>query len=143
MSAPTPQPARPEKPKSRAGLWITLAALAVIALVAAFVVPKLTSGQEKPAADANSGASTSEPVTVKLGVNDIAEAHWEVLVELAAEENIEVELVSFTDYTTPNPALAAGDIDINKFQHVRYLAQHVATQGDDLVPLGATEIFPI
>lgn len=140
MSAPTPQPARPEKPKSRVGLWVTIAIVAVLAVIAAFVVPKLTQSSD---ADAKPAGGSEEVTKVKLGVNDIAEAHWEVLVDLAAEENIEVELVSFTDYTTPNPALASGDIDINKFQHVRYLAQHVATQGDDLVPIGSTEIFPI
>lgn len=134
----TEHPARPEKPKSRLGLWIGIAVAAVIAVVAAIVTPALLNSN---AAASGENGNTTE--TVKLGVNDIAAGHWEVLVDLAKEEGIDVELVSFTDYNTPNPALDAGDVDINKFQHLRFLAQYNATQGGDLVPLASTEIFPI
>lgn len=135
----TERPARPEKPKSRLGLWIGIAVAAVIAIVAAIVTPALLNAN--PAENNGENGATVE--TVKLGVNDIAAGHWEVLVALAKQEGIDVELVSFTDYNTPNPALDAGDVDINKFQHLRFLAQYNATQGGDLVPLASTEIFPI
>ena len=138
MSTETPE--RPEKPKSRLGLWIGIAAAAVIAVVAAILTPALLN---QNAAASNTGEAAAQVETVKLGVNDIAAGHWEVLVQLAEQEGIEVELVSFTDYNTPNPALDAGDVDINKFQHLRFLAQYNATQGGDLVPLASTEIFPI
>ena len=135
----TERPARPEKPKSRLGLWIGIAVAAVIAIVAAIVTPALLNANSA----GNNGENDASVETVKLGVNDIAAGHWEVLVDLAKEEGIDVELVSFTDYNTPNPALDAGDVDINKFQHLRFLAQYNATQGGDLVPLASTEIFPI
>ncbi|MDI6023664.1 MetQ/NlpA family ABC transporter substrate-binding protein [Leucobacter sp. UT-8R-CII-1-4] len=135
----TERPARPEKPKSRLGLWIGIAVAAVIAIVAAIVTPALLNANSA----GNNGENGASVETVKLGVNDIAAGHWEVLVDLAKEEGIDVELVSFTDYNTPNPALDAGDVDINKFQHLRFLAQYNATQGGDLVPLASTEIFPI
>ncbi len=142
MSEQTPttpaRPARPEKPKRRLGLWIGLAATVVVAVVAAVTIPALTASKEAPAEE---GAAAVQ--TVKLGVNDIGAGHWEILVDLAKEEGIDVELISFTDYNTPNPALDAGDVDMNKFQHLRFLGQFNATQGAELVPLGSTQIFPI
>lgn len=131
-SQPAPErPVRPEKPRRRVGLFATLGAVVVAAIVAAFAIPALISAQSE------------DEKTVRLGVNDIALEHWDVLVDLAKKEGITVKLVSFTDYNTPNPALDAGDIDLNKFQHVRYLANYNAAQGKNLVPIGATEIFPI
>jgi len=136
MSQITPSTERPEKPRSRLRLWTVLAVVVVLAVAAAIVVPNLTARSAD--ADAASGRTT-----VRLGVNDIGKEYWDVLVAKAADEGIDVELVSFTDYNTPNPALSAGDIDINAFQHVRYLAQYDASQDEDLVPLGATAIYPI
>lgn len=132
------RPARPEKPKRRLRLWIGIATVAVVAVAAAIAIPALTAAKPAPTDESGTVATS-----VKLGVNDIAAGHWEVLVDLAKEEGIDVELVSFTDYNTPNPALAAGDVDITKFQHLRFLGQFNETQGEDLVPLSSTEIFPI
>ncbi|MEV0246582.1 MetQ/NlpA family ABC transporter substrate-binding protein [Nocardia sp. NPDC050712] len=80
---------------------------------------------------------------VRVGVNDLAQPHWEVFKKKAAEQGIEVEYVNFTDYNQPNPALAQRRIDINKFQHVRYLANYNVRNNDTLVPIGASEIFPL
>src|SRR5262245_54607625 len=63
---------------------------------------------------------------VRIGVNDLALPHWEVFQKKAAEAGITIEYVSFSDYNQPNPALAQGQIDLNKFQHVRYLANYNA-----------------
>ncbi|GAB4587584.1 MetQ/NlpA family ABC transporter substrate-binding protein [Nocardia sp. IFM 10818] len=80
---------------------------------------------------------------VRIGVNDLALPHWEVFKKKAAEAGITVEFVNFSDYNQPNPALKQGQIDLNKFQHVRYLANYNARNNDTLVPIGATEIFPL
>lgn len=80
---------------------------------------------------------------VRIGVNDIAQPHWDVYQRKAAEQGITVEYVNFTDYRQPNPALAQKRVDLNKFQHVRYLANYNVANNDTLVPIGATEIFPL
>ncbi|QLY33529.1 MetQ/NlpA family ABC transporter substrate-binding protein [Nocardia huaxiensis] len=80
---------------------------------------------------------------VRIGVNDLALPHWEVFRQKAAEAGITIEYVSFSDYNQPNPALAQGQIDLNKFQHVRYLANFNARNNQNLVPIGATEVFPL
>ncbi|MEV6426835.1 MetQ/NlpA family ABC transporter substrate-binding protein [Nocardia sp. NPDC051463] len=83
------------------------------------------------------------PDVVRVGVNDIALPHWAVYQKKAAEQGITVEYVNFTDYNQPNPALSQKRVDLNKFQHVRYLANYNVRNNDTLVPIGATEIFPL
>ncbi|MBF6059588.1 methionine ABC transporter substrate-binding protein [Nocardia terpenica] len=80
---------------------------------------------------------------VRIGVNDLALPHWNVLKKKAAAQGIAIEYVNFSDYNQPNPALSQGRIDLNKFQHVRYLANYNARNNDTLVPIAATEIFPL
>lgn len=135
------KPTLPEKKKSKTGLIVGLAALVVAIIVAAvIIVPGLLNGGQEKADAAGSG---EDRVTVRLGVADAGKSSWTVLIDKAAAQGIDIELVSFTDYSTPNPALSSGDIDINKFQHIRYLAQYNAAQGANLVPIGASEIYPI
>lgn len=49
--------------------------------------------------------------------------------EVARGEGLEVEVIEFTDWTTPNVALEAGDIDINYFQHQPFLDNAIAERG--------------
>lgn len=80
---------------------------------------------------------------VRIGVNDLAQPHWDVFKSKAAAAGITVQFTNFTDYNQPNPALSQGQIDLNKFQHVRYLANYNARNNDTLIPIGATEIYPL
>ncbi len=58
-------------------------------------------------------------------------------VNTAAEEakarGLDVEVVEFSDWTTPNVALAAGDLDLNFFQHAPFLANANKQSGTSLV----------
>ncbi|HEY0188918.1 MAG TPA: MetQ/NlpA family ABC transporter substrate-binding protein, partial [Cellulomonas sp.] len=51
--------------------------------------------------------------------------------------------VNFTDYTQPNPILSAGDLELNQFQHLLYLANYNVSADDDLVPIGSTAIYQL
>ena len=73
----------------------------------------------------------------------MSQPHWEILKDLAAKENIDLEIVGFSEYTQPNPALTEGEIDLNAFQHILYLADHNNNTGDDLQPIGSTLIVPL
>ncbi|WP_308297458.1 MetQ/NlpA family ABC transporter substrate-binding protein [Tsukamurella paurometabola] len=80
---------------------------------------------------------------IKLGVVDIGKPHWKVFTDVAAEHGFRVKLVSFADYNAPNPALADESIDLNQFQHVRYLAAYNIKNSVRLTPVGATQIYPL
>ncbi|MCO5975609.1 MetQ/NlpA family ABC transporter substrate-binding protein [Ideonella oryzae] len=47
----------------------------------------------------------------------------------AKKQGIDVQVVEFTDWTTPNVALDHGDIDANYFQHQPFLSNAIAKQG--------------
>jgi D-methionine transport system substrate-binding protein len=80
---------------------------------------------------------------VRIGVVGASDPQWPVFVEAAKEEGIDVELVDFTEYPQLNPALSEGEVDLNQFQHLVYLAQYNEGAGDDLTPIGATAIYPL
>jgi D-methionine transport system substrate-binding protein len=92
----------------------------------------------------DSGAAGTETTgPVKIGVVGASDPYWAVYQETAAAAGIEIELIDCTDSALPNPALSEGELDINQFQHIVYLADYIAKSGNDLVPLGSTAIYPL
>ncbi|MDR1806503.1 MAG: methionine ABC transporter substrate-binding protein [Propionibacteriaceae bacterium] len=91
--------------------------------------------------DASGSDGQSKPI--RIGVVGASDPYWATYVQTAKDAGIDIELVDFTDYALPNPALTEGDLDINQFQHIVYLANYIATSGKDLVPLGSTAIYPL
>jgi len=89
------------------------------------------------------GGAGGEDETVKIGVVGASDPYWADYTEAAAAEGITVEIVDFAEYNQPNPALSNGDIDINQFQHLVYLADYNVSSGEDLTPIGATAIYPL
>ncbi|CAH2601165.1 Lipoprotein [Rhodovastum atsumiense] len=80
---------------------------------------------------------------LKVGVS--AGPYGDILREaakLAAAEGLTVEVVEFTDWTQPNAALQAGDIDLNNFQHRPYLEAQVKARGYRIVPLDPSIVVP-
>lgn len=90
-----------------------------------------------------SGAEAAGDGPVTVGVTDASKDYWRTFEQLAAEEGIEVELVNFTDYAQPNPILGQGELDLNQFQHLLYLANYNVNADDDLVPIGSTAIYQL
>ncbi|MDX1266597.1 MAG: methionine ABC transporter substrate-binding lipoprotein MetQ [Oceanisphaera sp.] len=88
-------------------------------------------------------AAAAKPL--RLGVIAGAEEQVaEIAVKVAKEQyNLDVELVSFSDYVTPNVALNDGSLDINAFQHQPYLDKQIEDRGYDLVAVGNTFVYPI
>lgn len=115
-----------------------LTAAAALALPLAL----LLAGCAGSGTDAAAGGSAENEV-VRIGVVDSGDPYWETYKEAAADEGIEVELVNFSEYTQPNPALSAGELDLNQFQHIIYLATYNVQSDDDLEPIGATAIYPL
>ncbi|GMQ47448.1 MetQ/NlpA family lipoprotein [Vibrio sp. 10N] len=91
------------------------------------------------------GEKEADTSKIKVGVMAGAEAQVaEVAAKIAKEQyDLDVELVTFTDYVTPNAALDDGSIDINAFQHKPYLDQQVADRNYKLTIAGNTFVYPI
>jgi D-methionine transport system substrate-binding protein len=109
-----------------------IAALAVVPLVA------LLAG-----CAGASGSGDSADKVVKIGVVGASDPYWADYKKAAADEGISVDIVDFSDYPQPNPALTEGEIDLNQFQHIVYLADYNVSTKQDLVPIGATAIYPL
>jgi hypothetical protein len=103
-----------EAPKKKRGGLIAVVAVVVIAIVAAIVFFLTRSDADESADGAGDGATSGK--TVRIGVVGASDPYWEVYKDAAADEGIAVDIVDFTEYTQPNPALDAGELDLNQFQ---------------------------
>ena len=89
-------------------------------------------------------ASASAAVTVRLGVTgSVYDEMWAPVKEMLAKQDINLEVIQFTDYVTPNRALADGDIDLNGFQHRIYFADELESRGYKLTTIANTFVVPL
>lgn len=89
-------------------------------------------------------APAGKPIELKIGVvGSIYEDLWENAVETLKDEGIDLKIVQFSDYVTPNNALANGEIDLNAFQHQIYLQSEIDQYGYELTNIGNTFIIPL
>jgi len=92
-------------------------------------------------------ACGDEEASNKLVVGATAVPHAEILEAaepLLEEKGIELEVVVFTDYVTPNVALRDGEIDANYFQTPGYLEGQMKDYPDfDFVSVGAVHHEPL
>ena len=117
------------------------ATLAVTGSLAVMLAACGAGGNAGPGASPEPRGGEDNPV--RIGVVGSSEPQWEVFRDLAEEQGIAVELVNFSDYNQPNPALADGDLELNQFQHLMYLAQYNVADDQDLTPIGATAVYPL
>lgn len=89
-------------------------------------------------------ALSTDITTVKIGVADGAESYWQTYkAQVKKELGVDVEFVNFSDYNQPNKALDSGELDMNEFQHLQYLANSNVKQDQDLQPIVATAVYPL
>ena len=63
--------------------------------------------------------------------------------DLAAKQGVPVKVIIFSDWITPNVAVADGDVDANFYQHKPYLAVANKTQHFSLVAVAPGLIMPM
>ena len=113
--------------------------------------------EETAATDSNAATTTSETTAstqeaevakdgetrvVKLGLTGVIyEDIWNPIKEKLAGEGIDLQYVQFSDFSLPNAALDAGEIDINAFQHHAYFNNDTVKNGYDLTAIGDTFII--
>ncbi|MFT4191546.1 MAG: MetQ/NlpA family ABC transporter substrate-binding protein [Comamonas sp.] len=74
------------------------------------------------------GAWSQAPLRIGVTPGPLADS-IEVAAGQARQQGLEVQVVEFTDWTTPNAALAAGDLDANYFQHHAFLDNAIRQRG--------------
>ncbi len=94
---------------------------------------------------AGCGQSDDANAPLKVGVMAGPEADvMRVAADIAKNQhNLTVKLVEFSDYVSPNVALADGDIDANAYQHQPYLDSMVRDRGFKLTSVANTFVYPI
>jgi D-methionine transport system substrate-binding protein len=87
-------------------------------------------------------AAAAEPLRVGTSSGPIAD-----IIQFAAgrakEQGLDVKIVEFSDWVTPNEALQSGDIDANLFQHAPFLNNAIATRGYTFTPIAPTYVLPV
>ncbi|QIM67032.1 DL-methionine transporter substrate-binding subunit [Mannheimia granulomatis] len=113
--------------------------------VALVSILALTACKEEKAQTALEPTKAENKAPLKVGVMTGPEAQMtEVAVKIAKEKyGLDVELVQFTEYTQPNAALHAKDLDANAFQTVPYMEQEIKDRGYKLAVIGNTLVWPI
>lgn len=85
-----------------------------------------------------------EAVSVKIGVvGSIYEDLWAPAQKALKSEGIDLKIVQFSDYVTPNNALSNGDIDLNAFQHRIFLKNEIENKKYPIQNIGNTFIIPL
>jgi D-methionine transport system substrate-binding protein len=94
--------------------------------------------------DSKGAEGEGEKAKLKVGISaGVEEEIWKQVQEVAAKDNLDIELVVFNDYVQPNKVLAEGELDANAFQHEPYLDQFKKDNNLDLAKIANTLNFPI
>ena len=101
-----------------------------------------TAAASETTAGSETEAASGEGRVVKLGLTGVIyEDIWNPIKEELAKEGIDLEYVQFSDYSLPNEALNAGEIDMNAFQHHAYFNNDVEKNGYKITPIADTFII--
>lgn len=137
------------KIKKIAALFLTAAALGLtLTACGSTSATETESGTQSTevteAKETEETPKAADPVTVKLGVvGSIYEELWAPAKEALEKEGVNLEIVQFSDYVTPNNALANGEIDLNAFQHRIYLKSEIENYDYPIEAIGNTFIIPL
>ncbi len=110
-----------------------------------FLLCSLTvlAGCGTPKEPANAMLGTQErPLIVGVTAGPQAQI-LEQVKTVAARDGFVIKVAEFTDFVTPNQALANGEIDANAYQHQPYLNHFNKNNGDKLVSIGKTVLLPM
>lgn len=88
-----------------------------------------------------SGSQPAAKPDKEIKIGATAGPHAEVVEAVAKEaekQGIKIKVVEFSDYITPDKALADGDVDLVSYQHKPFLDNFNKQNGTDLTAIGNT-----
>lgn len=87
----------------------------------------------------DTASKDSDVRKVRIGVSGTSdEKIWQHIIDEFKEKKVDIQLVVFSDFTQPNAALANKEIELNAFQHHKYLNSEIKKHGYQLTPIGNT-----
>ncbi|WP_058989746.1 MetQ/NlpA family ABC transporter substrate-binding protein [Anaerococcus rubeinfantis] len=123
-----------------------------IALGLSLVLTLTGCGNKKDDTNSNSSPSNqaktvdrfADAKVIKIGVcgekNEVLE---DIAKRFEKDTGKKMEIVPFSDYNQPNEALKSGDIDLNAFQHKKFLEDYNKSHKTDIVAVGDTLLAPM
>ncbi|EUC12892.1 UNVERIFIED_ORG: D-methionine transport system substrate-binding protein [Burkholderia sp. CF145] len=89
-------------------------------------------------------AFAADTPTLKIGTATSPQIEaLKIAAQEAKQQGLDVKIIEFTDWNTPNAALANKDIDVNYFQHIPFLENAKKQGGYDFVPIAPGTIMKI
>ncbi|RQS62984.1 MetQ/NlpA family ABC transporter substrate-binding protein [Burkholderia sp. Bp8963] len=86
----------------------------------------------------------AEPAPLKVGVATTPQIDaLRIAAKEAKAQGLDVKIIEFTDWNTPNAALANKDIDVNYFQHIPFLENAKKQGGYNFVSIAPGTIMKI
>lgn len=142
MTSNNTQPTAPNTPEEPVRVNhttrnIVIAVVVVVAIVLAIVFGMRAVNKN----DDSPKGSKNNPVVI--GVVGATDPQWMEFTKQAEQQGVYVQIKDFQDYTSENPALAQGDLDMNEFQHLLYLANYNVQNKQNLQRLGGVAIYPL
>lgn len=98
-------------------------------LVAAGSLAACSGGSNEAGSAAGSGAAATQSLIVGASPSPHAVILTDYAAPILAEQGIELEVKSYTDYIQPNKDTTSGAIDANYFQHINYLNNYNEENG--------------
>ncbi|WP_234898474.1 MetQ/NlpA family ABC transporter substrate-binding protein [Aeromonas veronii] len=92
---------------------------------------------------ADASLPTKQEIVIGTTVGDFADMVTDSIKPQLEARGYKVKLVEFTDYVTPNIALADGSLDVNCFQHKPYLESFAKDRGLSLAPITQVPTGPM
>jgi D-methionine transport system substrate-binding protein len=90
----------------------------------------------------NPVAAFAKPLKVGTSGGPVADI-MNFAAERARQQGVDVQVIEFSDWVTPNEALANGEIDANLFQHIPFLNASIKARGYKLTPIAPTYVMPV
>lgn len=116
----------------------------ILALTMAVGLCACGGSTDSDTADTGDAAADGETITLKVAASPTP--HAEILaqvVDILAEQGIDLQVTEYGDYIIPNTAVEEGDEDANFFQHTPYLEQFNEENGTHLVSVAKIHYEPM
>lgn len=115
-----------------------------ILFIVGLLVVALLIGCAQVQSDNDTSAVESNVKVLKVGATPVPHSEiLEFVAPILLKKDIKLEIVEFTDYTTPNLALTDGGINANFFQHIPYMETFAENNGLNLASAAKVHVEPL